>query len=49
MDIRKHLFTEEMLKQWNRLSREMVSVPTLTMFKRYLEKALSNMLLLGQP
>ena len=45
-DIRKKLFTMQMVKCWNRLPREVVDVPCLSIFKRRLDHALNNILLL---
>jgi len=44
LDIRKRFFTERVVKHWNRLLGEVVDVPSLSVFKRYLDNALSNML-----
>ncbi|PKU31188.1 hypothetical protein llap_18511 [Limosa lapponica baueri] len=44
LDIRKHFFTESVVKHWNRLPREMVDAPCLTVLKKHLDNALSNML-----
>ena len=43
-DIRKCFFIEVLVKHWNRLSREVVEVPRLSVFKRHLDNALNNML-----
>ncbi|KAK4822685.1 hypothetical protein QYF61_019554, partial [Mycteria americana] len=42
--IRKHFFTESVVKHWNRLPREVVDAPSLSVFKRHLDNALNNML-----
>ncbi|KAK4824025.1 hypothetical protein QYF61_009616 [Mycteria americana] len=44
LDIRKHFFTERLVKHWNRLPREVVDAPSLSVFKRHLDNALNNML-----
>ncbi|KFR08693.1 hypothetical protein Y956_01070, partial [Nipponia nippon] len=44
LDIRKHFFTERVVKHWNRLPREVVDAPGLSAFKRRLDNALNNML-----
>ncbi|KAK4828572.1 hypothetical protein QYF61_027662 [Mycteria americana] len=44
LDIRKHFFTKRLVKHWNRLPREMVDAPSLSVFKRHLDNALNNML-----
>ncbi|KAK4826800.1 hypothetical protein QYF61_011608 [Mycteria americana] len=50
LDIGKHFFTETVVKPWNRLPREAVDAPSLSVFERHLDNALNNMLqLLGQP
>jgi len=36
LDIRKHFFTERVVKHQNRLPREMANAPSLSMFKRLL-------------
>ncbi|KAK4819996.1 hypothetical protein QYF61_017375 [Mycteria americana] len=38
------LFTERVVKRWNRLPRELVNAPCLSVFKRLLDNALNNML-----
>ncbi|KAK4806781.1 hypothetical protein QYF61_005577 [Mycteria americana] len=44
LDIRKHFFTKSVVKHWNRLPREVVNAPCLSVFKRHLDNALNNML-----
>jgi len=42
LDIRKKFFTMRVVKHRNRLPREAVAVPSLTVFKARLDGALSN-------
>ncbi|KFV45934.1 hypothetical protein N341_01272, partial [Tyto alba] len=44
LDIIKHFYTKRVVKHWNRLPREVVDAPSLSVFKRNLENALNNML-----
>lgn len=44
LDIRKHFFTEKVVKHWNKLLREVVDARRLSVFKRQLDNALNNML-----
>ncbi|GAB0175836.1 hypothetical protein GRJ2_000048800 [Grus japonensis] len=46
LDIRKHFFMERVVKHWNRLPREVVNAPSLSVFKRHLDNALNNRLYL---
>ena len=44
MAMRKHFFTERVVTHWNRLPRDVVNVPGLSVFKRHLDNVLNNML-----
>ncbi|KFR11860.1 hypothetical protein N306_05291, partial [Opisthocomus hoazin] len=43
LDIRKKFFTMRVVRHWNRLTKEAVDVPSLTVFKARLDGALSNL------
>ncbi|KFW94930.1 hypothetical protein N336_07098, partial [Phalacrocorax carbo] len=40
LDIRKKFFTQRVVEHWNRLPREAVTAPSLTLFKNHLDIAL---------
>jgi len=44
LDIRKHFFTEGVVKYWNRLPRALVDATSLSVFKTHLDNALNNTL-----
>ncbi|KFV01094.1 hypothetical protein N340_11487, partial [Tauraco erythrolophus] len=43
LDIRKKFFTQRVVRQWNRLPREVVDAPSLEVFKARLDESLGNL------
>ncbi|KFV17248.1 hypothetical protein N340_12105, partial [Tauraco erythrolophus] len=43
LDIRKKFFTLRVVRQWNRLPREVVDAPSLEVFKARLDEDLGNL------
>jgi len=45
LEMQKHLFTKRVVKCWNKLPREAINAPCLSVLNRYLDSALNNTIL----
>jgi len=43
LEIRKNLFTERVVRHWNRLRREVMESPSLEVFKKLVDMALHDL------
>ena len=43
LDVRKRVSTQRVMEHWHRLPREVVMVPSLTIFKKHFDNAVRHM------